>query len=79
MGHAAAEKAAEILLSALQLKNKASFIAATGTSQFEFLDTLTTHDEIDWNKTEMFHLDEYIGLTPDHQASFRYYLKKRIV
>lgn len=79
MGEAAAQKTAEILLKTIQSKNKACFIAATGTSQFEFLNALTSHNEINWKRTEMFHLDEYIGLSSNHKASFRYYLKKRIV
>lgn len=79
MGEAAAEKTAEILLKALDSKDYAYFITATGVSQFEFLDALTKHDEIDWSRTIMFHLDEYIGLPASHPASFRNYLHKRIV
>ncbi len=79
MGQAAAEKAAEFLKQAIKEKGKARFIAATGASQFEFLDALTSKDEIDWEKTEMFHLDEYVGLSEDHKASFRKYLKKRLI
>ena len=79
MGEAAAQMAAKILQEVLQSKNKASFIAATGTSQFEFLDALCNHYEINWKKTEMFHLDEYLGLPANHPASFRNYLKKRLV
>ena len=79
MGEAAAQMAAKILQEVLQSKNKACFIAATGASQFEFLDALCNHDEINWKKTEMFHLDEYLGLPANHSASFRNYLKKRLV
>jgi len=79
MGKAAAQMAAEILQEVLQSKNKARFVAATGASQFEFLDALCSHDEINWKKTEMFHLDEYLGLPANHSASFKNYLKKRFV
>ncbi|MFW9945245.1 MAG: glucosamine-6-phosphate deaminase [Candidatus Odinarchaeota archaeon] len=79
MGEAAAKMAAKILQHVLQLKKKACFVAATGTSQFEFLDALCKYDEINWKKTEMFHLDEYLGLPANHPASFRNYLKKRLV
>lgn len=48
---------------------------ATGTSQFEFLENLTKITSIDWGKTTMFHLDEYVGLSENHPASFRRYLK----
>lgn len=53
-------------------------IAATGASQFEFLDALT-QENIDWIKVVFFHLDEYVGLPESHPASFRRYLKERVV
>jgi glucosamine-6-phosphate deaminase len=56
----------------------AHLIAATGASQFEFLDALMIK-EIDWSKVVFFHLDEYVGLSDTHPASFRRYLKERIV
>ena len=52
---------------------------ATGASQFEFLDALTKREDIDWRHVEMFHLDEYLGLRPEHPASFRRYLLERVV
>jgi len=79
MGKAAAKKAAEIIQATLKIKPKACFVAATGTSQFEFLEFLCKHRGIEWNKTEMFHLDEYVGIPPTHPASFRCYLTNRIV
>ena len=79
MGKAAAEKASEILLDAIKEKGEANFVIATGASQFEFLDNLTKITSIDWSKTTMFHLDEYVGLSEDHPASFRKYLKDRFI
>jgi len=34
---------------------------------------------IDWSKTIMFHLDEYIGIPETHLASFRKYLKEKLI
>jgi len=79
MGKAAAEEAARILLDTIKKKGEATFIAATGASQFEFLENLTNISSIDWSKTTMFHLDEYIGLPETHPASFRKYLKERFI
>ncbi|MCD6290033.1 MAG: glucosamine-6-phosphate deaminase [Anaerolineae bacterium] len=79
MGRAAAEKAAESLREAIARKGHATFVAATGASQFEFLDALASMPGVDWAKTTMFHLDEYIGLPETHPASFRRYLKERLV
>jgi len=79
LGMAAAKKAADILTKTIQKKGKANFIAATGASQFEFLENLTSISSIDWSKTTMFHLDEYVGLPETHPASFRKYLKERLI
>lgn len=75
----AASKASKILSQAIQSKGSATFVAATGASQFDFLDFLSEANSVDWSKTTMFHLDEYIGLPETHPASFRKYLKERLV
>ena len=79
MGKAAAEKAARILINTIWEKGEAVFVVATGVSQFEFLENLISIPSIDWPKTTMFHLDEYIGIPETHQASFRKYLKERLI
>jgi len=79
LGAAAAKKAADILTKTIQKKGRATFIAATGASQFEFLENLTNISSIDWSKITMFHLDEYVGLPETHPASFRKYLKERLI
>lgn len=78
-GVAAADKAAEVLKEAIAAKGGARFIAATGASQFEFLKALTGESSIAWKRTTMFHLDEYIGLSGNHPASFRVYLRERLI
>lgn len=79
LGRAAAEHAATSLRAAIQSHGKARIIAATGASQFAFLDALTAMPKIDWPRVEMFHLDEYIGLPVSHPASFRKYLRERLI
>jgi glucosamine-6-phosphate deaminase len=78
MAQVAGARAAEILREALARGGRANVIAATGASQFEFLDVLTAASGIDWPKVTLFHLDEYVGLPETHPASFRRYLKERI-
>jgi glucosamine-6-phosphate deaminase len=79
LGEAAAAQAAGILRSAIMDRGAARIVAATGASQFEFLDALTRSPGIDWSKVELFHLDEYIGLPITHPASFCKYLHKRLI
>lgn len=78
-GRAAAEHAAASLRLALSNSDNARLVAATGASQFEFLEFLTAAPGIDWSRVELFHLDEYVGLSATHPASFRKYLFERLI
>jgi glucosamine-6-phosphate deaminase len=79
MANVAAEQAASFLREAIQKQAKARLIAATGAAQFQFLEALTALPNIDWQRVEMFHLDEYIGLPESHPASFRKFLQDRLI
>jgi glucosamine-6-phosphate deaminase len=79
LGQAAAEQAAAAIRRAIAERGAARIIAATGASQFEFLDALAQSSGIDWPKVEAFHLDEYVGLPVTHPASFRKFLLERLV
>jgi len=79
MCKAAAEEAARILISTIKEKGEAVFVVATGESQIEFLKNLVSISSIDWSKTVMFHLDEYIDIHETHPASFRKYLRERLI
>ena len=76
---AAAEAASAKLREAITTNGHARFIVATGASQFDFLSALTADTKINWAKTTMFHLDEYIGISDTHPASFCKYLQERLV
>jgi glucosamine-6-phosphate deaminase len=79
VGEAAAKHATQSLRRALGVSDTARIIAATGAAQFEFLKALTSAPGIDWQRVEMFHLDEYIGLPANHPASFCNYLLDRLI
>lgn len=78
MGRAAADFTAETLNKTIKEKGSANLILATGASQFSMLEALKKH-KIDWKKITVFHLDEYKGISDSHPASFRKYLKERIL
>jgi glucosamine-6-phosphate deaminase len=78
MGKAAAISVAQKLNAAIAEKDFANLILATGASQFQFLEHLQ-QQSIDWKKITVFHLDEYKGMPVTHPASFRKYLKERIL
>jgi glucosamine-6-phosphate deaminase len=77
LGGAAAEMAARALNAAIDARGCARLLLSTGASQFDTIKALTEQD-VDWGKIEMFHLDEYIGITEEHPSSFRKYLKDRL-
>lgn len=79
LGQAAAEQAAAAIRKAISSRGHARIIAATAASQLEFLNALTAKRDIDWEKVEAFHLDEYIGLPFTHPGSFRKMLLEQLV
>lgn len=79
LGQLAGKAAAILIRDAIASKGSANVILATGTSQFETLNQLIQEEGIDWSNITMFHLDEYIGLSVTHPASFRKYLKERFL
>ena len=79
LSSAAADQAAAAVRRAILDRGCARIIVATGASQLDFLDALTKAENIDWQRVEMFHLDEYVGLPITHAASFRKYLLERLI
>src|SRR5690242_9213734 len=76
-GRAAAIQAGRLIRSAIAEQGRARVIAATGNSQITVADALVEQD-IDWKAVELFHMDEYAGIKPDHPSSFRYWIKTRL-
>ena len=79
LGRHAAAEAASAIHDAVAARGTARVIAATGASQFHFLQSLTTTPGVPWHGVELFHLDEYLGLAATHPASFRRYLQERLI
>jgi glucosamine-6-phosphate deaminase len=75
---AAADMAAGLIREAIAAQGRAAFVAATGVSQLAVLAHLVAAPGIAWERTTLFHLDEYIGFPADHPASFRRYLRERL-
>jgi len=79
MGLAAALDAREIILRATAERGEANVILATGNSQLTFLHTLRDLEGIVWSKVSVFHMDEYVGLDPNHKASFPRFLREHLL
>jgi glucosamine-6-phosphate deaminase len=79
LAETAAEHAATAIRGAVGDIGQARIVVATGNSQLEFLDALSKSEGIDWQRVEMFHLDEYVGLPITHPASFCKYLLEKFI
>ena len=78
MGKRAAEITAELIRKAIADHGECRILLSTGASQFEVLSYLTKY-ALPWDKVTGFHLDEYNGMSAEHPASFKKYLKERFV
>ncbi|HLF34996.1 MAG TPA: glucosamine-6-phosphate deaminase [Cyclobacteriaceae bacterium] len=78
LGQNAAKYVESKLDETIRKRSSARIIIATGASQFELYKSLKKCN-IDWKKITVFHLDEYAGMPASHPASFRKYLKERIL
>jgi glucosamine-6-phosphate deaminase len=79
MSAAAARHGAESLRRLIKRQGRTRIVAATGASQLEFLEELTSLPDVDWTRVELFHLDEYVGIPESHPASFRRYLRENLI
>jgi len=79
LGAAAAADAAVAIRHAASSASRARCVFATGASQLEFVDALVATPDVPWSSVEFFHLDEYVGLDASHPASFRRYLRERVL
>ena len=78
MGDCAGQEAAACLKRLLAEQDEVNVIFAAAPSQNETLAALCAEEGIDWSRVNAFHMDEYIGLSDTHSASFRHFLRKAI-
>jgi glucosamine-6-phosphate deaminase len=79
LGQAAAEQASDVIQRAIRERGVANVILATGNSQLSFLNALRENKSVEWQKVNVFHMDEYIGIAPNHPASFPLFLRQHFL
>jgi len=77
-GRAAAVDVARQIRRFQESAGQVNVVFAAAPSQNEFLAGLVADKQIDWSAVTAFHMDEYLGLGPDHPASFRRYLQEHL-
>jgi glucosamine-6-phosphate deaminase len=78
MSESVAKITHQYLQNLLDKQDTVAILLATGNSQIRFLEALIALEGIDWSRIILFHLDEYLGITSVHPASFRRYLRERV-
>ena len=78
LGAAAAARTAEFIRAAIGRSGRARIIVATGNSQLDFIGALMDREDVEMDRVEVFHMDEYVGIAADHPASFRLWIKTRV-
>lgn len=78
LSESVAHEVRDYLQGVIARQGSAAAILATGNSQIQFLSRLVALGGVDWSKVTLFHMDEYLGLSGDHKASFRRYMRERV-
>lgn len=78
MGAAAARQAGDRIRQAIDARGVARVIFASAPSQHELLTSLAGDPAIAWDRVVAFHMDEYLGLSGRHPASFARFLSERL-
>lgn len=78
MGKAAAEDIAKCIKNMLLKKDEINIVFAAAPSQNDMLYHLCEYDDIEWERINAYHMDEYIGLDPKAPQCFSNFLKKYI-
>lgn len=78
VGRQAAGRAAPPILEAIEARGAARVIFASAPSQEPTIAALAADDRIDWSRVYAFHMDEYLGLAPDHPQAFGQWLRDRL-
>lgn len=78
MGQCAGNEAAAQLRALLSQKEEVNMMFAAAPSQNEVLAALCSATDLAWNRVNAFHMDEYVGLQPQHPAGFANFLNRAV-
>lgn len=79
LGEHAAASFAERVRGHLDSAPEIAVILATGNSQLSFIRRVVKRAEIDWSRIHVLHMDEYLGMSADHPASFRRWMQENLL
>jgi glucosamine-6-phosphate deaminase len=77
-GAAGAALAGNLIRAEIAQNGQIAIVFASAVSQEPFLQALRAETGIPWEHITAFHMDEYAGMSGDHPASFRRFLRERL-
>src|SRR5690606_6574989 len=77
-GRAAARAALQMIREAIDQRGEANVILATGNSQLPVMAAFREARDVKWSAVRIFHMDEYLNLSPTHSASFVRYMRQQL-
>ena len=78
LGKRAADDLASLLEQIIHEQGSAAIVLATGNSQLAFMKSLRARTGMDWGKVLVFHMDEYLGMSSEHPASFARFIREKV-
>lgn len=78
LGEEAGKQVEKKIIDLLKYKEQIRMVFAAAPSQNELLEYLVDSKLIQWEKIVAFHMDEYIGLSPESPDSFAYFLNEKL-
>ncbi|HUK49598.1 MAG TPA: glucosamine-6-phosphate deaminase [Terriglobales bacterium] len=78
VGESAADDFEKLISPIVASQGHAAVIFASANSQLTFFSSLLKR-QIEWAKISIFHMDEYLGITDQHPASFSRFIREKLV
>lgn len=78
LAQAVAAQVAGLIDEAVSERGVARVIIGTGPSQAAFIAALVERSGVPWHAVDVFHMDEYLGMSVQHPASFRHWLRTHL-
>jgi len=79
LGQKVADDVAAHISSLVKQQGKTAMIMATGNSQLTFIEALRRLEDVPWDRVTLFHMDEYLGMSSEHPASFARFIREEVV
>ncbi|MCB1103387.1 MAG: glucosamine-6-phosphate deaminase [Opitutaceae bacterium] len=79
MGRAAATQISQVIRRIAAEQDYVRLILGSANSQLSFVQSLVSEHELPWERMICFHMDEYLGISPNHPASFRHWMTEHLI